>query len=231
MKYNASFTERFFSLRRVNHKNQLTNMEILKCLVQICLLPHITVKLDELYEKILFRIGQDNSLADGQLSKSELFVQLYPFVKRLFQFINLLYSLSYSVNITRSPNLIHHILFGNNILMEFDTNSSSSNDTNRFVNYFTKIFDFSLKSATFAIHLMDYWNTNSEVRSLLSFNSSIQIPPPKPLKEVSYPEGKNILQIKFFFSDYNFTRPLSTLFTNSFQSNSTLIIRVSFVLI
>ncbi|CAG2166274.1 unnamed protein product [Oppiella nova] len=192
--FNASFSEHFYSLKRVsdNQTNRgLNRRQFVSSLVLLTAFPYIKSKFDSLYARLKLR--QLESQTTDQ-SVRQLFVKTYPMIRTFCQLVSLYYEVSYTVGRNRyhSPLLrLSNVRLIN--LDDDDLKSISDKSVIRETNmdwfaHFARLsmagtkclakgFAAGLSVGAFFIQFLDYWySTDMYAHSF----APLPVPPPPP---------------------------------------------------
>lgn len=189
-RWNASFTEHFFSVQRYNlTAGTLIRKDIFNSLIITTFVPYLVNKLDIYIETIQNRQLTNERFGQSlyKLSNVEAsFLQYYPMVKQFHLMLRIFFWVSYSVGNQHSPSFPFW-LFGKlrlgyvnkQILQQRNTLTWSHSVSGRL----TKLFDVTLKSGAFLVQFLEYWYSQADVRQLIISVNQSPIPP-SPTKKV-----------------------------------------------
>nr|XP_027198087.1 putative peroxisome assembly protein 12 isoform X1 [Dermatophagoides pteronyssinus] len=189
-RYQTSFTEYYFSLKRSPFYNR---SDLFKSLLQLCLVPYAMEKLDNYYEKIHEHYLITNHYLNDD-DQNKFIHQYYPFVRKSVQLLRLLIWLSYATGGDHS-HCPWFILFWPTNRMTL-VNSKFNDDEIPVTNFLSKlsyimsnIFSITFRSSAFIIQFLDYWNTRTDLRQM--FNVQQQQTPPDLLPPISGDNHQN----------------------------------------
>ncbi|OUM54966.1 hypothetical protein BVG19_g4431 [[Candida] boidinii] len=127
--WNSTFTEKFYGLKRVNDLKlkldrtksvtndkfeklrRLTRLQIIGSVLDIVGVPYLSSKFDLLYEKIYpkFSMDQLRPFENWKDFIAYYFIKIYPVVKFIFKFINLLCQIFYISGKFNSPSFLTYL--------------------------------------------------------------------------------------------------------------------------
>ena len=114
--YNASLSENFYYLKRVDllsGKARPLSTKSLQnfCLITLVVLPYIKAKMDKVFENIRDRtIRQEDSGSTEQGKLTRLFLKIYPFVHFALESTSAFYKLGYLLNLLEFHSPLFHAL-------------------------------------------------------------------------------------------------------------------------
>uniref|UniRef100_A0A834VHC0 Peroxisome assembly protein 12 n=2 Tax=Sarcoptes scabiei TaxID=52283 RepID=A0A834VHC0_SARSC len=175
IKWNSSVSERFLKLKRcyLLNEDQLASVDLLKSLVQICLLPYFATKLEKLYENIQDRFSHRTEL-------DRFILKFYPNVKKLFQLSEIIVWMAYITGNERVHSPDFKILWLGNLILSHSEKNISYSKFSAFTSIafaLSSFADFFIKSSLLGVDLIRRLKTKVDLNLL--FKESF-------LKEASY---------------------------------------------
>lgn len=194
IKWNSSVSERFLKLKRcyLLNEDQLASVDLLKSLVQICLLPYFATKLEKLYENIQDRFSHRTEL-------DRFILKFYPNVKKLFQLSEIIVWMAYITGNERVHSPDFKILWLGNLILSHSEKNISYSKFSAFTSIafaLSSFADFFIKSSLLGVDLIRRLKTKVDLNLL--FKESF-------LKEASYDSfslkvfNENTPDVFFFF--------------------------------
>ena len=113
--YNASLSENFYYLKRVNVANgyadRLSNKFQYLSLIALVLWPYIKLKVDQTFERLRDRIIREENDDGSRTSRLTLaFLKIYPYIHFTIQSISAVYQLGYTLKLLNYHSPVFHVL-------------------------------------------------------------------------------------------------------------------------
>ncbi|XP_028393338.1 peroxisome assembly protein 12-like [Dendronephthya gigantea] len=201
--YNASLSENFYYLKRINVANGVgerlgKKLQYLS-LIALVLWPYMKCKVDQAFEKLRDKIIREED--DGQSSRNKLFLlflTLYPLVHFTIQSISAIYQMGYTLKLLNYHTPVFHALqmqlvrASSEDLLGFHTDlfTGSKSLWQRFLSIPGFLLDKMIKFVTvimpaviFFLQFVEWWySTDHEITSSVV---NLPIPPPPEMPKIS----------------------------------------------
>lgn len=171
--WNSTFTERFFSIQRQALFNKF---HILKSIVQSCIIPYFSNKLDQYYHNTNDKLESNQRITQVE----QFFFKFYPILKTICLFLNVITCISYVAGNDHSHSLLIQLLWSGKLKL-FTVNQKNSHDKHSKKLFFSKfacalcnLFDIFFILSTFIVQFIQYCN-NSEVNFKFNLKKSVEI--------------------------------------------------------
>ena len=201
--YNASLSENFYFLKRVDVANgggeRLNGKLQYLSLIALVVWPYIKSKVDQAFEKLRDRIIREEGDESSRHSKlSVVFLTVYPYVHFTIQSISAIYQMGYTLKLLNYHTPIFHALqvqlvrANSEDLLGFHTDlfSGSKSFWQRFLSMPGFLLDKMIKFVTvimpaviFFLQFVEWWySTDHEITSSVV---NLPIPPPPEMPKVT----------------------------------------------
>ena len=197
--YNASISENFYYLKRVNVTNgravRLSNKLQYISLTALVLWPYIKSKVDQLFEKLRERVIREENEDNSRLTL--IFLKIYPYIHFTLQSVSGIYQLAYTLKLLNFHSPIFHLLkmqlvrASSEDLLGFHSHifSSSKSFWQKCLSLPAVMLDKVIKFVTvmmpgviFFLQFVEWWySTDHEITSSAM---NLPIPPPPKMPKV-----------------------------------------------
>lgn len=200
--YNASLSENFYYLKRVDVSNNGADRLGKKLqyfsLVALVLWPYVKTKVDRLFESqrdTIIRDGIQDSSAQSKLSMA--FLTIYPYIHFTLQSVSAIYQLGYTLNLLNHQSPVFHVLkmqlvrANSDDLLGFHLSrfATSKSFWQRCVSFPGYVLEKAIKFVTtvmpaviFFLQFVEWWySTDHEMTSSVM---NLPIPPPPQMPKV-----------------------------------------------
>ena len=201
--YNASLSENFYYLKRVDMANgladRLGNKLQYLSLIALVLWPYVKSKVDQAFERLRDRIVREESNDDSRRSRLTVaFLKIYPYIHFTIQSISGIYQLGYTLKLLNYHTLVFHILkmqlvrASSEDLLGFHTDifGGSKSFWQMCLSMPGYLLDKAIKFVTvimpaviFFLQFVEWWYSTEH--KMTSSVMSLPIPPPPQMPKVS----------------------------------------------